>query len=491
MKKNRYISLLTKIGFILALFLVSSIVNYFLIKHFKNKEKFDSYAVDVAGRNRMLSQRIAFLSSQITYSDADYKIELSNLIQLHDKSLTALEKGGIPPGMADSISLPPSHSKLQPIFENVNATWHNYMNNATIIAQSADSLLRLDAMKNIESNAKKMLNTNNELVIALVDFNKSKQNTSSVILIIQIILNIIVFFIGLLLIKKQVLNPIHKLSAIIRKMAKGNLSVTAERLSNDEIGIMTTDLADLKNSLTSIIQEVISTVDNINSFGIDLNNAAQLLSQNATEQASALEEISSTMEELAANVQNNAFHSSTVEAASKLVAKQVKEIANEINETLDANKQIVEKIEMMNEITSRTSILSLNASVEAKQAGEAGKSFSVIASEVRGLATNSKAMSDKIFDLTDIGFKKSTLAHDKMGVVLPDVERNTELVQQIVSSNKEQNIGINQVNTAIQQLNTVTQTNASQSEQLTSNSYELNLQAEKLRKVLLFFNGEN
>jgi len=71
--------------------------------------------------------------------------------------------------------------------------------------------------------------------------------------------------------------------------------------------------------------------------------------------------------------------------------------------------------------------------------------------------------------------------------LIPEVEKNGSLTQEIASSSAEQKLGIEQVNSSIQQLNSLTQQNASTSEELASNAEELFGRAEHLMELISFF----
>jgi methyl-accepting chemotaxis protein len=148
---------------------------------------------------------------------------------------------------------------------------------------------------------------------------------------------------------------------------------------------------------------------------------------------------------------------------------------------------IAEKITIVQEIARQTDLLALNAAVEAARAGEHGKGFAVVASEVRKLAERSQASAAEIGALSTETVKVAQEAGSMLSKLVPDIKKTAELVEEITSACREQDVGSSQINQAIQQLDKVGQQNASASEQVSSTSEELASQAEQLQATISYF----
>ncbi len=306
------------------------------------------------------------------------------------------------------------------------------------------------------------------------------------------ILIVLIFGIGLfvlinMLISGTITTALKRGIDFAESIAAGDLSNNLDIDQKDEIGQLANALNKMVNKLKEIVGGVIQSADNIASASQQLSSTSQQLSQGASEQASSVEEVSSTMEEMAANIQQNTDNATQTEKISASAQTGVQIVSEKSQESINANRTISEKINIINDIAFQTNILALNAAVEAARAGDHGKGFAVVASEVRKLAENSKKAADEIVALAAKSLKLAEEAGEQMGKTQPMIENSTQLVKEIAAASFEQNNGAQQVNTAISQLNNVTQQNAAASEEMATSSEELASQAELMKDAINYF----
>jgi methyl-accepting chemotaxis protein len=270
-------------------------------------------------------------------------------------------------------------------------------------------------------------------------------------------------------------------------VAAGDLNQKIDVSSNDEVGDLITSLNTMTVKLRGIVADVLTAAQNVSAGSQELSASAEQLSQGATEQASSAEEASSSMEEMASNVKQNAENASQTEKIAAQSAKDAEASGVAVGRAVEAMQTIAEKITIVQEIARQTDLLALNAAVEAARAGEHGKGFAVVASEVRKLAERSQAAAAEIGALSTETVKVAQEAGHMLAKLVPDIKKTAELVEEITSACREQDVGSSQINQAIQQLDKVGQQNASASEQVSSTSEELASQAEQLQSTIAYF----
>jgi methyl-accepting chemotaxis protein len=289
------------------------------------------------------------------------------------------------------------------------------------------------------------------------------------------------------LITRSITVPLQEAVKVSNRLAEGDLTVDIVATGRDEAGMLLTSMQDMVVKLRGIAAEVKNAADNVASGSQELSSSAEEMSQGASEQAAAAEEASASMEQMTSNIRQNADNALQTEKIAVKSAAAAQEGGQAVVETVAAMKDIAKKISIIEEIARQTNLLALNAAIEAARAGEHGKGFAVVASEVRKLAERSQKAAAEISGLSASSVDVAEKAGHLLGLMVPDIQKTAELVQEINASSREQDLGAEQINKAIQQLDQVIQQNASASEEMASTSEELSSQAEQLQNAVAFF----
>ncbi|MDH4164609.1 MAG: methyl-accepting chemotaxis protein [Nitrospirota bacterium] len=298
------------------------------------------------------------------------------------------------------------------------------------------------------------------------------------------------FIIGLaagVVITRSITSALANAVQIFKRMSEGDLTVDISVQGKDETSQMLLATKAMVDKLKNVVSDVKTAADNVASGSEQLSSGAQQMSQGTTEQAASTEEASSSVEEMNATIRQNADNAMQTEKIALKSSSDAQESGKAVTETVEAMKQIAQKINIIEEIARQTNLLALNAAIEAARAGEHGKGFAVVASEVRKLAERSQTAAGEISDLSIRSVDVADKAGQMLGKLVPDIQKTSELVQEISASSKEQASGADQINSAIQQLNQVVQQNAGAAEEMASTAEELSSQADQLQNTIAFF----
>jgi methyl-accepting chemotaxis protein len=313
------------------------------------------------------------------------------------------------------------------------------------------------------------------------------QRSQFIILLLSLGTLLLVSLIVYLLFRFLTVKPISRLSAVVERIAGGDLSQTVESGSSDEIGMLFRSIAGMANKLNTVVADVKIAADNVASGSRQLSSSSEQMSQGTTEQAASAEQASSSIEEMNATIRQNADNAMTTEKIALKSANDAGESGSAVSEAVKAMKDIAGKITIIEEIARQTNLLALNAAIEAARAGEHGKGFAVVAAEVRKLAERSQVAAAEISGLSTSSVEVAERAGAMLEKLVPDIGKTSELVQEISASSKEQSAGAEQIDNAIQQLNRVIQQNAGAAEEMASTAQELSSQAEMLLSSMTFF----
>jgi len=229
-----------------------------------------------------------------------------------------------------------------------------------------------------------------------------------------------------------------------------------------------------------------------------VNEASQEIAEGANVQAASLQETAASMEQISSMTKmnnTNANKANELMQEANLLVKRTNEAMEELTNSMvaisDASDKTVKIIKEIDEISFQTNILSLNASIEAANAGEQGAGFAVVAGEVRDLAMRSAEAAHSTASLIEGNVSKIQKGNELVGKaeeafseVANIASKVAKLVSEIAAASDEQTHGIEQINKSLTEMEDVTQQNAASTQNLSEQANRLNTQVRIMLSIL-------
>ncbi|MCL2617106.1 MAG: methyl-accepting chemotaxis protein [Defluviitaleaceae bacterium] len=300
---------------------------------------------------------------------------------------------------------------------------------------------------------------------------------------------------------KTTLSYISEITEVLERMAQGDLTVSIEREYIGSYAPIKKALNSISSSLHQAISGIRSSIDQVLSGAEQLSQSAMHLANGSSRQSHAVELLTASMETINHKAGDNASSASMANESairSASFAKGGKEVVQTLLSSMDKMKASSDDIFKVNKIISdiafQTNLLALNAAVEAARAGEHGRGFSVVAQEVRNLASRSQASTDDTTKIIEqdlqhvevsLGIADNVAA--SFATIAESINEISETIAKIAVMSNEQVNSILDVNVSINEIANVVQDNSSTAEESAAASQELNSQAETLRELVSFF----
>jgi methyl-accepting chemotaxis protein len=321
---------------------------------------------------------------------------------------------------------------------------------------------------------------------------------------------LIVSLIGLFLwfAQSRLIRPIYALMEFVNRVGNGDLTRQMPNLSEDEVGALAKRLNEMVANLKDITVQTRMAVSNLNSAAAETLASTRQQAASVAEQFAALQqttatvsEISQSGEQMSSRARDIAGQAEKASERSKdglrsmddlakvmdAIEEQTEAVAEHIVALSEKTQAIGDIIASVNDIAERSQLLALNASIEAAAAGEHGRSFAVVAEEIKTLADQAKSSTTRVSAIlgeiqkginasvmsTEESVKRvangRSQAENTLGTISDlahTIERSVQAFEQVVAATNQQRVGLEQVSQALQQIRTGSEQTAAGTKQI-------------------------
>lgn len=332
---------------------------------------------------------------------------------------------------------------------------------------------------------------NNHVLEAQNTYQDSKADYKKTVMILIsiVVICIVISLLLSIVIIRSIIVPVKKVTGKLKEVSESNGDLT-QRInyeSKDEIGQLSKSFDLFMDKLQSIIKEVASSAEVIESSSGQLSKATAITTESLEEISKTVVDISggaadgaASAEETTAGLSEAARFSEAASDASRKTAynsKKVKESAEDgankideivssitniassskevsviINELDYSSRKIGDIIKIITSISEQTNLLALNAAIEAARAGEAGKGFNVVSDEIRKLADESSKAARDIYELVKDNQLKSASAVTSVNQVEERVAKGVEKASEVGESIQNIIKNVNEIVVEIEQI---------------------------------------
>ncbi|SEP30183.1 methyl-accepting chemotaxis protein [Trujillonella endophytica] len=300
-----------------------------------------------------------------------------------------------------------------------------------------------------------------------------------------------------LLVARSVTGPVARIREVLGQVAAGDLRVRAGQTGGGELGEVAQSLDHTLDALGSVLHLVGDSARQLSDASKQLDSASVAIADNARTAAGQADAVVTSAGEVASSVDTVAAGSSQMESAIReiatnatqaaRVAGQAVTVAENTTRTVgklgDSSQEIATVVKLINGIAEQTNLLALNATIEAARAGEAGKGFAVVASEVKELAQETARATEDISRRVEAIQADTAGAVDAIGRISSVIGEINDFQATIAAAVEEQTATTNEMNRNVAEAASGSQSIANAITGLAAGTQETNSRVEEAQRA--------
>jgi methyl-accepting chemotaxis protein len=284
---------------------------------------------------------------------------------------------------------------------------------------------------------------------------------------------------------QQTVQYLGDMSRVADRIAEGDLTVRVQpRTDRDAFGRAFVSMID---RLSEAMHAVRGGAEAITTASTEVAASSRDLSESTARDAERVERTVSTLDHVRSAAARSAEDSVAMEQVTLRAAREAAEVGAAVREMAGALQMIIRRTAIVAELASETSLLSLNASIEAARAAEHGRGFAVIAQEVRELAERSEHAAREIGKLAESSEQIAQRSDGLLSALAPSMQQSTSLVQRVTAASTLQGTEIAEVTGSMNAVDSTAQRNAAAAQQLAATASEMAAAAQQLQAMLTRF----